>query len=142
MSRKKVMLGLIMGGPVVLLLWFVDPPRFMRTHGRVQVLRMECEQIIAAFRRLESQTGKCPIGANSAVFQSLLGSNDLHIVLLYPKQTNGAGEMLDVWGNPLQLEATDSKNLRIRSAGENGRFKDGDDFVFDESRRDFVNPPK
>jgi hypothetical protein len=54
--------------------------------------------------------------------------------------TNTAGELLDVWRTPYQIELTGQTNFVIRSAGPNRHFGDEDDIVFNSISNAFVKP--
>ena len=84
-----------------------------------------------AIEAYREENGSYPTGDNAAVFSTLRGSNANRVVFLRvkPWQINSDGQFVDPWGTPYDISVSTNANLRIRSAGPNGRFGDRDDMV-------------
>lgn len=77
-----------------------------------------------------------PSGDNAAIARQLLGSNPHGLVLLNSVNTNRAGELVDYWNTPYNIEVK-SNQMIVHSAGPNKKFRDADDLVFDIGTRKF-----
>jgi hypothetical protein len=96
------------------------------SHAQHDMLRIEWS--IEAYH---DEYRNYPTGDNAAVFSTLQGSNANRVVFLQvkPWQINSDGQFVDPWGTPYDISVSTNENLRIRSAGPNGRFGDSDDMV-------------
>ena len=54
--------------------------------------------------------------------------------------TNVAGELVDIWQTPYQIELVGRTNFVVRSAGKDKKFGTKDDIVFNSVSNDFVKP--
>lgn len=70
------------------------------------------------------------------VLKSLFAGNQNQIWL----STNAAGEVVDTWQTPYQIELVGPTNFVFRSAGQNKKFGDKDDIVFNSVSNSFVKP--
>lgn len=83
-----------------------------------------------ALRSYYVEYGAYPDGGQAAALRALLGDNKRRIVFLelsprHHKQ-NGAGELLDPWGTPYQINFLEGAEVVVRSAGKNRRFESTD----------------
>jgi hypothetical protein len=76
--------------------------------------------------------GENPIGTNPEITAALLGKNPKQINFVTTEsglRVNDQGEMLDAWGTPLFFHQVSSKEMEIRSAGEDKKMWTFDDLV-------------
>lgn len=94
--------------------------------------------LVELFRR--ANQGAIPAGGlNEEITEQLLGKITHHFAVLPPDcpGLDGAGRLLDRWGNPYFLHPLSREVLEIRSAGPDGKFGTADDVVVgDEAGRE------
>jgi len=106
---------------------------------RIRLDTLTISMAAAAFR---STTGEALDGDSASMFRTLLGSNNVKVVFLSTGNANDRGEKVDPWGTPYRINMIHNTNLLIHSAGRNRKFDDGDDFLFDSNKTNFVKQPK
>ncbi len=88
--------------------------------------------VTTAFAQFKQAFGAYPEGDNIKMAKALLGENPKHTVFLdnYKERfTDSSGALADSWKTPLLIEAKDSDQLSIRSAGPDRIFWNDDDVV-------------
>jgi hypothetical protein len=95
---------------------------------------MDMRAISIAIEGYKTEFGEYPKGGNSFMAKALTGENPKRIVFLQIslKGTNTEGELIDPWGTPYQIQASENAGITVRSAGPNRRFDDdpkSDDIV-------------
>ena len=76
--------------------------------------------------------GENPVGDNSEITAALLGKNPKQVTFITEEsglRTNDKGELLDGWGTPFFFHQVSSKEMEIRSAGEDRKLWTFDDLV-------------
>ncbi len=76
--------------------------------------------------------GENPVGDNSEITAALLGKNPKQVTFITEESglhTNDKGELLDGWGTPFFFHQVSSKEMEIRSAGEDRKLWTFDDLV-------------
>ena len=90
-------------------------------------------QLITATEQYQAKYGSYPSGGRREFIRSLLGDNPDKTVFVEfnRRKFSPAGEFLDPWGTPYEIQITPDTNVVVRSAGKNKRFGDKDDTVSD-----------
>jgi len=104
------------------------------TTARIAATKYEEERIATKLKQLLSSTPPL-FGDNQAIHRAVLTSADTNLPVFKPHWTNAAGEALDMWGTPYQIQIVHGTNFVIRSAGKNCILGDKDDVVFDGSEK-------
>ncbi len=76
--------------------------------------------------------GENPVGENSEITAALMGKNPKQVSFITEEsglRTNDKGELLDGWGTPFFFHQVSSKEMEIRSAGEDRKLWTFDDQV-------------
>jgi hypothetical protein len=76
--------------------------------------------------------GENPVGNNAEITAALLGKNPKQVTFITEESglhTNDQGELLDGWGTPFFFHQVSSKEMEIRSAGEDRKLWTFDDLV-------------
>lgn len=76
--------------------------------------------------------GENPVGDNAEITAALLGKNPKQVAFITEEsglRTNDRGELLDGWGTPFFFHQVSSKEMEIRSAGEDRKLWTFDDLV-------------
>ena len=104
------------------------PMRIHEPKSRYVQARIEMANLIAALSQYQAIYGY-PTGGGSDTAKCLLGDNPRKIVFVNwrKSQISSAGEFLDPWRTPYQINLEPSTNIIVRSAGKNTRFGDSDD---------------
>jgi Type II secretion system (T2SS), protein G len=139
----KLILLLLILFALGLMVWPTISYRTDRGYYGFARTKMEISSIAGALEQYEATYGSYPTGNPASVLKKLLGDNpQKHSFLdLNPRSISEHGEFLDVWGTPFKISISSTKFM-IRSAGKNTEFGDGDDYVFDGTKRDFIQEPK
>ena len=58
----------------------------------------------------------------------------------FSSRTDASSELIDIWQTPYRIELVGSTNFVIYSAGQNQKFGDADDIVFNSASNNFVKP--
>jgi len=105
--------------------------------AKIVLCRTEIARLITATEQYQAKYGSYPPGGRREFIRSLLGDNSdkIAFVELNRSRFNPAGEFLDPWGTPYEIQITTDTNLVVRSAGKNKKFGDKDDEVSDTRRR-------
>jgi type II secretory pathway pseudopilin PulG len=130
MGLVLVMVAVLLFG--VSVVWFGIPQvRFAAEQGKVSRVRAQLLAIVEAGEAYRAEYGSVPQGGATAVLSALRGSNEKERVFLElpAGMTNERGEVVDVWGTPVEIWTTGSQRVEARSAGPNRRFGDHDDLV-------------
>jgi hypothetical protein len=95
---------------------------------------MDMRTISVAIEGYKIEFGEYPNGGNLFTTKALTGENPKRIVFLQVSLsgTNMEGELIDPWGTPYQILASEKVGINVRSAGPNRRFDDdpkSDDIV-------------
>jgi hypothetical protein len=105
--------------------------------AKLVLCKYELTRLIAATEQYQAKYGSYPPGGRREFIRSLLGDNSdkIAFVELNRSRFNPAGEFLDPWGTPYEIQIIPGTNLAVRSAGKNKKFGDKDDQVSDTRRR-------
>jgi len=101
------------------------------TTVRIAATKSEETAIAAKLKQLLSSTPPPLFSDNQAIHRAVLASTDTNVPIFKPRWTNAAGEALDMWGTPYQIQIVHGTNFVIRSAGKNCILGDKDDVIFD-----------
>ncbi|MEY4916157.1 MAG: hypothetical protein RL616_70 [Verrucomicrobiota bacterium] len=80
----------------------------------------------------QDRFGENPVGDNSEITAALTGKNPKQVTFITEEsclRTNDKGELLDGWGTPFFFHQVSSKEMEIRSAGEDRKLWTFDDLV-------------
>ena len=140
-SQMRIRPGFILGLLVifVLLPWLAGmllPAGSYRT--KAMLIKTRSDERAMAFL-LEERAGKMGAVANinnQFILDSLFATNQYQAWFT----TNAAGEVLDIWHTPFQIELVGRTNFAVRSAGKDKIFGDADDIIFNSASNNFVKP--
>ena len=85
-----------------------------------------------AMHNYNARFGENPVGTNPEITAALLGQNPKQVNFLTAEsglRVNDQGEMLDAWGTPFFFHQVSSKEMEIRSAGEDKKMWTLDDLL-------------
>jgi hypothetical protein len=93
-------------------------------------------RLITATEQYQAKYGSYPSGGRREFIRSPLGDNpDMTVFVEFNRRRfSPAGEFLDPWGTPYEIQITPDTNTVVRSAGKNKRFGYKDDKASDTRR--------
>lgn len=115
---------------------FGGPGSAGRARTRREVIAINVALRQRGFGWLDTQF---QLGLDQSIPAAFFGSTNRGI-LIHASKTNLNGELLDHWRTPYRIKVNIQTNYVIRSAGQNRKFGDKDDIVFDSLKNDFVKP--
>jgi hypothetical protein len=123
-------LGFVVLGTAVILYLLFFPTISDRPipASRVHRARNEAIEITDALRRYHSEYQSLPNGSHHQIIATLSGDNPHKIVFFAIdwEQIRAAGEFLDPWGMPYQIDTSNPTEPRVYSTGPNRRDEKGD----------------
>lgn len=122
-SNQKVIIGLVIVAVAVAGFILSAPLRRQRR------ARHDVKELLLGLRAYEMEFGKRPDGSLAQICAALRGQNPAQEAVVESYQINGAGEFVDPWGTPYQIDV--KKQVRVLSFGPN-RIDDqgeGDDIL-------------
>ena len=125
---RRCVFGLIVGIVVVWIVMLTTITR--RRRETVSPDFVEMGGIRAALNRYREINGRFPSGGNREITEALATiSGERRFVDIFRDRISGSGELVDPWGRPYLLSASDGV-LTFRSPGPDGKWGTSDDQDF------------
>jgi hypothetical protein len=102
--------------------------------------RSEIRQLDLLLDEYVKANGMLPAGDNVSIVTALAAMLTNEPVLLASWEINAQGATVDAWETPLQIQTVGTTNFSIRSAGQNKKFGDKDDIIFNSLSNGFAKP--
>jgi hypothetical protein len=122
--KRVLVLALILVG-VLGAVWASRAWSFKRPDGRIAKFNANADNLILGMQQYREFVGTYPTGNNATIAKALLGQSEKKVLILSVRKSdmNDKGEILDPWGNPIQIYFSHNE-VMIRSAGPNKVWED------------------
>jgi hypothetical protein len=115
-------------------------PRYGKRQAQNVATRGEIRQMDLLLDEYVKANGILPAGNNVSIVTALAAMLTNEPMLLASWKINAQGAAVDAWETPLQIQTVGTTNFSIRSAGQNKKFGDKDDIIFNSLSNGFVKP--